>query len=132
MSGGIVDIEIYNSTGKVGQKSFENANFSTSQPNIYSYEWVPAQAGAYTVKVGVFAAGWTSLYHWNDNAGRFTVSDQAPDRAQYGFEAGTQGGGFSGSVVAGVSRTSAIADVCRRCLKTAFLRTTGGQSVLTT
>lgn len=131
MSSGIVDIEIYNSTGKVGQKVFENASFSSGQTSTYSYAWVPSQAGAYTVKVGVFAAGWSSLYHWNDNAGSFTVSDQPRDPAQYGFETGTQSWGFSGSVVTGISSTAAISYAGGRSLQVAFAGTAAGSSLVT-
>jgi hypothetical protein len=31
-------------------------------------------AGTYTLKIGVFAAGWSQLYVWNNGAATFTVT----------------------------------------------------------
>ena len=35
-------------------------------------------AGTYTVKVGVFGAGWTSFIHWNDQAAAVRLTTSAP------------------------------------------------------
>jgi hypothetical protein len=73
----LVDIEVYNSAGaKVFQQWFDNQSFAAGQTRQYSSTWsVPAGAttGTHTVKVGVFAPGWSALRHWNNGAATFAV-----------------------------------------------------------
>ncbi|MDQ3701570.1 MAG: cellulase family glycosylhydrolase [Chloroflexota bacterium] len=73
----LIDVEVYSPTGQqVFQKTYDNQTFRANQTRRYSPTWrVPAGSppGTYTVKVGVFGAGWGQLYGWNDAAGRFTV-----------------------------------------------------------
>lgn len=73
----LIDVEIYNSRGqRVFQKTYDDQTFRANQTLRYAVNWrVPAgsPAGTYTVKVGVFGAGWAQLHGWNDAAGRFTV-----------------------------------------------------------
>jgi len=74
----LVDIEIYSPTGaRVYQKAFDNQTFAAGQSKAFSLNWtVPRrpQIGTYTVKVGVFGTGWSTLYMWNDVAGQFVVT----------------------------------------------------------
>lgn len=61
----IVDLEIYDSTGKqVAQQFMQNQNL-TATPTAYQITWTPAQAGQYTVKAGVFTGNWQSNLYWN-------------------------------------------------------------------
>lgn len=70
----LVDTEIWNSAGKIAQ-NLTNANLvaNTSMTNTWQ-TMAPANPGTYTIKIGVFAADWSKLYYWNDNAASITVS----------------------------------------------------------
>jgi hypothetical protein len=60
----------------VFQQFWDNQSFSSGQTRSFNVTWsVPASAstGSYTVKIGVFASGWGTLYNWNNNAAAFTV-----------------------------------------------------------
>ena len=74
----LVDIEVYSAMGtKVFQQAQDNQTFTAGQTRTFPVNWsVPASepSGTHTVKVGVFAPGWGTVYHWNDNAATFTVS----------------------------------------------------------
>ena len=73
----LVDIEIYAPNGtKVHQRYFDNQPFAAGQRRTYTVSWaVPSGSapGAYTVKIGVFGAGWRTLYAWNNGAATVTV-----------------------------------------------------------
>jgi len=77
----VVDLEIYNAGGaRVAQRIFSGQQFTPEE--FKSYVWpyaVPASlpAGLYTVKVGVFAGDWSSLYSWDNQAATFTVGSSA-------------------------------------------------------
>ena len=75
LSNGIVDVEVYNAAGtKVSQQYWTGQNFTTGQSRSYGYNWTaPGTTGTYTVKVGVFGAGWSPNYHWNNGACTITV-----------------------------------------------------------
>jgi hypothetical protein len=74
----LVDVEVYAPSGaKVHQQFFDGQAFTAGQTRSFPVAWsVPAgtAAGAYTVKIGVFAPGWGTLHHWNDSAGTVTVT----------------------------------------------------------
>ncbi|HZQ35580.1 MAG TPA: hypothetical protein VFD32_06580 [Dehalococcoidia bacterium] len=74
----LVDVELYSPSGqKVFQKLWDTQSFAAGQSSAFSLTWaVPAGAptGSYTVKVGVFSAGWGQLYTWDDTAATFTVT----------------------------------------------------------
>jgi hypothetical protein len=74
----LVDVEVYDPAGvKVFQQSWDNQSFTAGQPRTLGTTWsVPntALTGAYKVKIGVFATGWTSLLQWNDSAATVTVT----------------------------------------------------------
>ncbi len=73
-SDALVDIEVYNSGGgKVFQQYFEHQNFAANESRTISANWTPTTNGTYSIKVGVFSAGWSTLYTWIDNAGTFNV-----------------------------------------------------------
>jgi hypothetical protein len=75
-SGAITDVEIINAGGqKVWQQSVENQNFAAGESKSYSFSWTPNATGTYQLKVGVFAANWSPLIYWNDQAATVTVSD---------------------------------------------------------
>ena len=63
------------------QAFFDGQAFAAGQTRTYTVAWqIPAGAavGTYTVKVGVFAPGWSTLHAWNDRAAVFTVAAGAP------------------------------------------------------
>jgi hypothetical protein len=72
----IVDLELYNSAGtRVGQTSDSGQNFLAGKAVKYSWNIAaPAAAGKYTLKIGVFTAGWASNVYWNNAAASFTVT----------------------------------------------------------
>lgn len=78
----VVDIEIYapGAASAIYQVYFENQTFAAGQQRSYPATWlVPAgtAVGNYSVKLGVFAPNWASLYSWNDSAAIFSVVPQA-------------------------------------------------------
>lgn len=74
----LIDLEVYDPSGnKVGQRFFDNESFIANKARNVSMSWsVPVDAvkGTYTVRVGIFAPAWASLYSWNDSAVRFLVN----------------------------------------------------------
>jgi hypothetical protein len=73
----LIDVEVYGPTGaKVFQRVWDAQSFNPGQMRSFSASWTvpPGQApGSYTLKIGVFASGWGTLYNWNNNAAAFTV-----------------------------------------------------------
>lgn len=76
LSGGIVDVEVYNSEGaKVGQQFWTGESLTAGQQKNYVYNWTaPATAGTYTIHVGIFGPDWTPQYDWNWQAGSIAVT----------------------------------------------------------
>jgi len=75
ISGILVDIEVYDSSGnKAFQQFHSNQSFSANSSQTYPENWTPSTSGTYTVKVGVFSNDWSTCYMWNDNAAKITVS----------------------------------------------------------
>jgi hypothetical protein len=74
----LVDLELVSPSGtKVFQQAWDSQSFSAGQTRTFTASWsVPSTAatGTYSVKVGVFAPGWASVYTWNDNAAQVTVA----------------------------------------------------------
>lgn len=77
----LVDVEVFDPAGgRAYQKYIDNQAFAAGQARTFAVIWpVPSSArpGTYTVKIGVFAPGWASLYAWNDLAGQLTVTAAA-------------------------------------------------------
>ncbi len=69
----LIDIEVYQNGTKVGQKFFDNQLFSTNQSRTYTYPFTVPSAGAYTVSIGVFHAGWAGMHTWFDQVASFTA-----------------------------------------------------------
>jgi hypothetical protein len=73
----LVDVEVYNPAGtRVFQRFYDNQAFSAGVARTFSPAWtVPKNAatGTYTVKIGVFAPAWGTLFTWNNSATTFTV-----------------------------------------------------------
>lgn len=71
----IVDVEVYDANGQqVAQTFAEGQSFTAGQSRNYPISWTPPRAGKYTVKIGIFTAGWSSMLQWNDGAGTVTVT----------------------------------------------------------
>lgn len=72
----IVDLEVYNTAGTKVEQTYNQAQtFTAAKANAYSWNFVaPAAAGTYTLKIGVFTAGWTSLAYWDNAAATFAVT----------------------------------------------------------
>jgi hypothetical protein len=70
----IVDIEVFASDGtRVAQQIWSGQSFAAAQARTYSVGWSSRRQGTYTVKIGVFGAGWTPMYLWQNQAASFTV-----------------------------------------------------------
>ena len=77
----LIDVEIYDRSGrKVFQKYWDNRSLTAGRTHQLTTNWATAgrSAGPYTVKVGVFGTGWSSLIHWNEQAGAVTLTTVAP------------------------------------------------------
>jgi hypothetical protein len=73
---GLVDLEMYTSSGRVMQTAWTSQSFVAGQPLIFTTSWaVPANESmsTHTVKIGVFRPDWSQLLHWNDSARTFSV-----------------------------------------------------------
>lgn len=117
LTDGVVDLEIYNSSGaRVAQQFWTAQNFGGGQTRTYTYTWTaPAATGTYAIKGAVFTSGWASLLHWNDNAGTAQVVVQAVRRNSGGPATGwfaadaNFSGGNSASTTATIS-TGGVSD----------------------
>jgi hypothetical protein len=82
LSGAIVDFEVYDSNGNKTYQYYDSGvNFDANSPQNFNEAWpVPGgqTPGMYRAKVGVFAAGWTGLYAWDDTGATFNVVGAAP------------------------------------------------------
>jgi hypothetical protein len=69
VTGGTVDLEVYNAHGKkVGQQVWSGQSLSGAKNSVYHWSWKPAAPGTYTLKLGVFSNGWKTLDYWADKA----------------------------------------------------------------
>jgi hypothetical protein len=76
LSGAIVDFEVYDGNNKVYQ-TYQSEDLAANTPQTFGASWaVPTDqaAGSYRLKIGIFAAGWASLYAWDDTGATFEVS----------------------------------------------------------
>jgi hypothetical protein len=77
----LVDVEVFSAAGaRIHQNTFDNQAFAAGQTREFRVTWnVPAvtPAGTQIVKVGIFTAGWGTLFHWNDYAGTYAVFNLA-------------------------------------------------------
>jgi hypothetical protein len=72
----VVDMEIYNAAGtRVAQNFYQTQDFPAAKAVAYDWTYAaPAVNGKYTLEVGVFAAGWSTLAYWNNAAASFAVA----------------------------------------------------------
>jgi hypothetical protein len=74
----LIDVEVYDAAGaKVFQQIWDNQTFGAGETRTFQAPWsVPLTTarGTYTVKVGVFAPGWTALHSWNNQAAVLSVT----------------------------------------------------------
>ena len=76
----LIDVEIYDrSARKVFQRWADNQPFAAGQTRAFSMTWSTGAlaAGPYSVKIGVFGAGWSSFIQWNDQAAAVTLTTTA-------------------------------------------------------
>ena len=72
----ILDTEIYDASGIKVLQDFGTVMLTEGTPASRTWTFAaPVAEGPYTIKVGVFAPGWSGLYHWNGAAGMLTVTD---------------------------------------------------------
>jgi hypothetical protein len=77
-SAALIDIEVYNASGtRTFYQVWDQQSFTAGQTRGFVGQWTVPAAEAlnlHTVKIGVFAPGWASLYQWNNAGATFTVS----------------------------------------------------------
>ncbi len=73
-----VDLEIYSPGGvRVHQQIYLGRNFTGGTTHSFAGSWpMPSgiSPGQYTIKIGTFDGGWTTLYHWNNSARVFSIT----------------------------------------------------------
>lgn len=70
----LLDIEIYDANGtKRTQQVYEQQTLTTNAKK-YSVRFTPQSDGAYTVKAGIFTAGWAENIVWNDKVSTVTAN----------------------------------------------------------
>ena len=76
LTNGIVDIEVRNADGSQNNQQWEDAQtIPAGATRTYTMPWTaPQSAGTFGVSVGVFGAGWTPLYDWDNDAGSVNVA----------------------------------------------------------
>jgi hypothetical protein len=78
----LVDVEVYSASGfKTYQRSWDGQAFTAGTARTFFTDWYPQAnqaAGTYTVRIGIFSAGWGALYHWNNAAASVTVVASTP------------------------------------------------------
>lgn len=71
----IIDIEVYDqANNRVFQQYYEGQDFGTGETRTYEVSWVPSASGTYRMAAGIFAPGWSKVYHWNNEAASITVT----------------------------------------------------------
>jgi hypothetical protein len=80
----LLDLEVYNQSGqKVAQKYLDNQQLAANTGTNMSLTWTPSDPGTYTIRAGIFTAGWTRNLVWNNSVGTLVVkssgeSDETP------------------------------------------------------
>ena len=69
----VIYLEVRNPYGQIVHKHYATVTFGRGAALSTTFT-APAQAGAFTVKLAVFDADWSPLFHWNDNAGTINVT----------------------------------------------------------
>lgn len=74
----LIDLEVYDASGhKVFQQFWDDQSFSAGQTRSFTGRWSVSPSlspGTYTVKIGIFAPGWTTLHFWNNGAATVSVT----------------------------------------------------------
>ncbi len=82
LSEALVDVEVYDAAGaKIYQTDRTLSAPQAGTGQTVSIAWtvpITTTPGRYTLKIGVFGAGWSPLYTWNNAAGDVTVDAPAP------------------------------------------------------
>lgn len=76
-TGALVDFEIYNSAGQKVWQTWQDNQMLMGTTQTFTASWpVPSgeATGKYTVKVGVFSAGWGTFYGWDNGVATISVS----------------------------------------------------------
>jgi hypothetical protein len=74
---GVIDFEVYDSGGERVWQSWKRRSALTATGGTFRTRWVvphAVPAGVYSLKVGVFSAGWGKIYGWKDDALTFLVT----------------------------------------------------------
>jgi threonine/homoserine efflux transporter RhtA len=74
----LVDVEIYAPTGRrIAQRAWPSVRLTGGVTRSLRWSWYASSTrmpGTYTVKVGVFRAGWAGLLAWNNRAALIRVT----------------------------------------------------------
>ena len=71
---GNVAVRVYDAAGQIaGNQQYTAQAIANGATVTYTLDWVPALAGTYTVKLGVWNTTWGTTHHWNNGAGTIRV-----------------------------------------------------------
>jgi hypothetical protein len=101
-SGMIIDVELYNAAGANLAKfetpgtNFTAAVASTVASKVYTIP-AGAPAGAYSVKLGIFTAGYSSTRYWNSSVATFSVASSGSNSSSGSSSSSSSAGSPSAS-----------------------------------
>jgi len=113
LSGTIVDFYVYDASGHLVTQTWQSpVALAAGAPQTAKAAWsVPATLapGTYTLKVGVFGAGWSPLYAWDDAASTFTVGTSVPSNTATSAPSNTATSAPSNTATSAPSNTATSA-----------------------
>ena len=77
----LVDVEVYALNGMLVHQSYKDAQSLATTPSSLTFQLPTLDPGEYVVKVGIFSAGWGTLYLWDDDAATLSVTAAATPTA---------------------------------------------------
>ena len=70
----LVDCEVKDARGsKVHQQFTEGQRFEPGATRSYTYTWTPAEAGTYSIDVGLFGPGWSPKHRFDAGVAKIEV-----------------------------------------------------------
>lgn len=71
----IVDVVVYDNTGRQVDAFVQPDQTLKKGDNAYHFSWTPAASGTYRVQAGVFTARWKRTLYWNRSVAVLSVGD---------------------------------------------------------
>ena len=71
----VIEIEIWDAHGKgVYHNVVSPRDFKLGQRRTEAFAWTPDEAGEFTLKAGIYGAGWVPIFLWEPDVGILQVS----------------------------------------------------------